>query len=226
MGQSTSKADILRCHADRWGNRGGSGSADSGADGPTHTVQAGENLFRIALRYGRRLNTLASANGITDPTRIYVGQVLVIPDSTAHRSRRSLRLWSILRPPRMSIRRIPGSMTWGLSRWLPLRWQWQRRRLPSTIRFSAAKRWRVSGRLWGQLGRYCGGERDRQCQQIYAGQQLIIPGASAPGTAAVAPPVAVASTESVARAGRERQDSKRTWSRRASTWPRLRARMG
>ena len=49
----------------------------------THTVQPGENLFRIALRYGIDMNTLASANGITDPTRIFVGQELTIPGLSA-----------------------------------------------------------------------------------------------------------------------------------------------
>src|ERR1700716_4153064 len=49
------------------------------ADGPTHTVQPGENLFRIALRYGTTVEALAAANQITDPTHITVGQVLVIP---------------------------------------------------------------------------------------------------------------------------------------------------
>ncbi len=44
-----------------------------------HVVQAGENLFRIALRYGRTVAAIAAANGITDVTRIYVGQRLVIP---------------------------------------------------------------------------------------------------------------------------------------------------
>ena len=47
--------------------------------GSTYVVQAGDNLFRIALRAGVDLNTLASINGITDPTRIFVGQVLTIP---------------------------------------------------------------------------------------------------------------------------------------------------
>jgi uncharacterized protein YkwD len=47
--------------------------------GATHTVQRGENLFRIALRYGVTVAALAAANGISDPTRIYVGQVLTIP---------------------------------------------------------------------------------------------------------------------------------------------------
>ncbi len=45
----------------------------------THVVQPGENLFRIALRYGVNLYTLAALNGITNVSRIYAGQVLLIP---------------------------------------------------------------------------------------------------------------------------------------------------
>jgi LysM repeat protein len=45
----------------------------------THVVQQGENLFRIALRYGTSWPVLASYNGITNPNMIYVGQVLKIP---------------------------------------------------------------------------------------------------------------------------------------------------
>jgi len=45
----------------------------------THVVQAGENLFRIALNYGVNMYALAQLNGIVDLTRIYVGQVLIIP---------------------------------------------------------------------------------------------------------------------------------------------------
>jgi LysM repeat protein len=45
----------------------------------THTVQRGENLFRIALRYGTTVQAIASANGIANPALIYVGQVLTIP---------------------------------------------------------------------------------------------------------------------------------------------------
>jgi len=46
-----------------------------------HTVQRGENLFRIALRYGTTVQAIASANGIANPARIYAGQELVIPTS-------------------------------------------------------------------------------------------------------------------------------------------------
>jgi LysM repeat protein len=46
-------------------------------------VQRGENLFRIALRYGTTVETIASANGIANPALIYVGQELTIPSSGA-----------------------------------------------------------------------------------------------------------------------------------------------
>jgi LysM repeat protein len=44
-----------------------------------HIVQPGENLFRIALRYGTTVDALAEANHITNPWFIYVGQELRIP---------------------------------------------------------------------------------------------------------------------------------------------------
>ena len=50
------------------------------ADNPgTHTVAAGENLYRIGLLYGINWLDLAEANGISDPTSLSVGQVLIIP---------------------------------------------------------------------------------------------------------------------------------------------------
>jgi len=44
-------------------------------------VQRGENLFRIALRYGTTVQAIASANGIANPSVIHVGQTLTIPSS-------------------------------------------------------------------------------------------------------------------------------------------------
>ena len=44
-----------------------------------HIVRPGENLFRIALRYGVTVDALAAANGLSDVSRIYVGQRLIIP---------------------------------------------------------------------------------------------------------------------------------------------------
>lgn len=45
----------------------------------THVVQAGDTLGEIAETYNVSIVDLVTANGIEDPDRIEVGQVLVIP---------------------------------------------------------------------------------------------------------------------------------------------------
>jgi hypothetical protein len=59
----------------------GAQSALSGGTGGArvHVVMPGENLFRLALRYGVPLSRLAAANHIADANLIYAGQTLVIP---------------------------------------------------------------------------------------------------------------------------------------------------
>ncbi len=44
-----------------------------------HTVAAGENLFRIGLRYGFTVQELATYNGIANPNMLSVGQQIRIP---------------------------------------------------------------------------------------------------------------------------------------------------
>lgn len=44
-----------------------------------YTVQPGDTLGKIALRYGTTISALMSANGIANPNHIYVGQKLRIP---------------------------------------------------------------------------------------------------------------------------------------------------
>lgn len=46
-----------------------------------HVVQRGETLFSIAQRYGTTVAAFAHLNGLSDPTRIYIGQRLKIPPS-------------------------------------------------------------------------------------------------------------------------------------------------
>ncbi len=64
------------------------GEAPGGKPLPTHTVQRGETLVSIALQYGLDYRELAAWNGITNPARISVGQVLVLapPASMAARA--------------------------------------------------------------------------------------------------------------------------------------------
>jgi LysM repeat protein len=45
----------------------------------THVVQPGENLFRIALKYGTTVEAIAAANSIVNPALIFAGQELIIP---------------------------------------------------------------------------------------------------------------------------------------------------
>lgn len=44
-----------------------------------HTVQVGDNLTRIAARYGTTVAAIVQANNITNPNIIWVGQQLIIP---------------------------------------------------------------------------------------------------------------------------------------------------
>ena len=47
--------------------------------GTTYKVLPGDNLFRIALRFGKSMQAIAAANGIVNYNLIYPGQVLKIP---------------------------------------------------------------------------------------------------------------------------------------------------
>ena len=49
----------------------------------TYTVQPGDSAFRIARNFGVDQQALLDANGITNPNRVYVGQVLTIPGSSS-----------------------------------------------------------------------------------------------------------------------------------------------
>lgn len=44
-----------------------------------HTVARGENLYRVATRYGTTIGEMTVGNCLIDPNRIYVGQVLRVP---------------------------------------------------------------------------------------------------------------------------------------------------
>jgi LysM repeat protein len=55
-----------------------------GANGPVngnvYTVVQGDTVYSIATRFGMSAETLSAANGITDPTKVVVGQKLIIPN--------------------------------------------------------------------------------------------------------------------------------------------------
>lgn len=49
----------------------------------TYTVKSGDTLSKIASQYGTTYQAIASLNGISDPNKIYVGQVLKISRTSA-----------------------------------------------------------------------------------------------------------------------------------------------
>ena len=56
--------------------------ADASAkDGSTYTVQKGDTLAIIAKKTGVKMQDIATANKLTDPSHIVIGQVLSIPNS-------------------------------------------------------------------------------------------------------------------------------------------------
>lgn len=48
-----------------------------------YTVQTGDTLFGISRRFDVPMMTIAQANGIVNPSRIYIGQQIVIPGGSA-----------------------------------------------------------------------------------------------------------------------------------------------
>ncbi|HCO48758.1 MAG TPA: hypothetical protein DIT55_04800, partial [Spirochaetaceae bacterium] len=45
----------------------------------THTLAKGETLYAISRKYKVSYEALAAANGITDPTKLRIGTILIIP---------------------------------------------------------------------------------------------------------------------------------------------------
>jgi len=68
-----------------------------------YVVQRGDNLYRIALRFHTSVTVLANANHLSNPNRIFVGQVLRIPEATPasrlvhHRVRHGDTLYGLAR---------------------------------------------------------------------------------------------------------------------------------
>lgn len=54
--------------------------------GATHTIKKGENLYRLALKYKTSVNAFKAANGISDVTKLRVGQKLNIPGSSSSKA--------------------------------------------------------------------------------------------------------------------------------------------
>ena len=101
------------------------------AAGRVHVVQRGENLYRIARKYGLTADEVADANEITDPTQLAVGRELVIPE-------RNGRGQLAAAPNRSARQQMRPSVS--------------RRDPPRARREDAALRWPVKGVLFSRFG--------------------------------------------------------------------------
>lgn len=54
-------------------------SAEPSTSGATYKVRSGDTLTAIAARFGTTVRVLAQLNGISDPSRLRIGQVLKLP---------------------------------------------------------------------------------------------------------------------------------------------------
>ncbi len=60
---------------------GGDDNGDTGDTTTVYIVQRGDNLYRIALRFGTTIANLVSLNNIPNPNLIFVGQRIIVPGS-------------------------------------------------------------------------------------------------------------------------------------------------
>jgi LysM repeat protein len=54
-----------------------------GGNPATYTVESGDTLYGLALRWGTTSGAIAQLNGITDPSLVRIGQVLKVPGAPA-----------------------------------------------------------------------------------------------------------------------------------------------
>jgi LysM repeat protein len=123
------------------------------ADSPTYTVQPGDTLFRIALRFGVTMDAIRAANGFSGD-RIYSGQVLLIPDPNAPAS-----------PPPTSGNPTNGNPASGITHVVQ----------PGETLFSIGLRYNL---VWTTIQAANG----LVGTTVYTGQRLIIPTDSAPAS--------------------------------------------
>ncbi len=153
-------------------------SFPAAAQAQTHVVQPGETLFRIALSYGVTVQALAAANNIGDPTRIYAGQVLVIPGSVpvAPADAGSANPAPANPAP---VNPAPANPAPAANPAAPVYYTVQ----PGDTLNIIARKFSLN---WTDLAQ---ANNITDPTHIIPGQQIVIPGSSAPGSAATVPNV-------------------------------------
>jgi len=81
-----------------------------------HTVRRGESLWAIATHYGSTVASVADANGIADPSRIFGGQRFVIPGISALATSASSSAPAPTEPDDVTVHVVSrGESLWGIA---------------------------------------------------------------------------------------------------------------
>jgi LysM repeat protein len=154
---------------------------------PTHTVRAGEHLTGIARHYGVSIGSIVSANGITNPSRIFAGQRLAIPGVAASPAAAP--------PSRSGSSPTPAAAPASARR-------------THTVR--AGEHLTGIARHYGvSIGSIVGANGITNPSRIFAGQRLAIPGAAPAGHAAPTPSPAASVPASMAALMLRREEVRR-----------------
>jgi LysM repeat protein len=95
------------------------------ASGYTYVVVPGDNLSRIAARYGVSVQALAAANNIWNPNHIYAGMVLTIPTGYHPPHQPSYPTYPPQTPSHGAVSYYtvrPGDTLAGIARWYGTTW--------------------------------------------------------------------------------------------------------
>jgi LysM repeat protein len=141
------------------GSRGSDQRAASAQRKTIHVVSRGSTLWGIAGHYGVSVSSIVAANRIANPSRIFVGQRLVIPSANApasgHAPQASARRGSS--PPQQRASRVHvvsrGSTLWG-----------------------------IAGHYGVSVSSIVTANRIANPSRIFVGQRLVIPGAKTPAS--------------------------------------------
>lgn len=135
----------------------------------THVVQQGETMFRIALRYGVTVEALAAANGIADPTRIYAGQTLKIPQAGQQPAQPQPAQPQPAQPAQQPVDRSAGPVYYTVQ--------------PGDTLNIISRKFGVS------VQELIRANNITTPDHIRPGQQIVIPGVNSPGSSATVPQV-------------------------------------
>ena len=152
---------------------GTSGTAPAPARSTVHVVNRGSNLWTIARRYGVSMSAIVAANHLSDPSRIFAGQRLVIPLASAPASSPTV--------PRSGAAPAPSEAT------------------RTHVVSRGSNLWSIARQYGVSVSSIVAANHLADPSRIFAGQRLVIPGSTAPAAAPSRPSIPARMAQLMAR---------------------------